>query len=51
MGLWQSTVVYLKSFYQPNVKLELSATRITLTANRLAHNCRLRSMKVQQETK
>ena len=51
MGLWQSTMIYLKSFYEPAAKMELSGTKITLSANRLAHNCRLKTMKIQQETK
>ena len=51
MGLWQSTMQYLKSFYQVEPKEELTEAKLVVSANRLAHNMRLRSMKLQLETR
>lgn len=51
MGLWQSTMMYVKSFYQPDTKIVLSAVKITNSCNRLAHGLRLGSIKIQDKIK
>lgn len=48
MGLFYSTISYLKSFYStPPPVIPLNETKIMLSANKLIHTLRYKQIKIQ----
>lgn len=51
MGLFYSTYTYLASFYQSHDKVDLTETKIKLSATKLIHYLKLQQATLQDKTK